>query len=285
MSRTSVGRAIRTLRERRHISLRTLATAIEVSPATLSAYERGTTGLTIERIETIAAALGTSAARLVAGSDEPEPPADPDAAVAWRVFDGDTTDPIVAAGIATFMEHGYHGATIRQIASRAGLSVPGVYHHIASKQELLLTILDDLMTDMIDRLESARAEGSSPLERLSFAVESLALTHAHRRDCALVGATEMRSLLPENRIRVVAERNRVEYLIEHEIAATLAAGQLPPPPPGSDTTAYVKSAGRAIATMCQAIPRWFRSDGPLTAEQVAADYRSFALRLLGASSA
>lgn len=281
MSSTAVGNSIRALRVRRQLSLRSLAAAIGVSPATLSAYERGTTGLTVARIEAIAAALGTSAARLVAGSGDAEPAATPGVAVAWRRFDGHALEPVVAAGVATFMEHGYHGATIRQIAGHAGLSVPGVYHHIASKQELLLTVLDDLMTDMLDRLESARAEGTHPVERLAFAVESLALTHAHRRDNALIGSTEMRSLLPENRVRVVAQRNRVQHLIEEEIAAALEAGELPPPPAGTDAATYVKSAGRAIATMCQSIPRWFHADGPLTAEQVASDYRRFALRLLG----
>ncbi|WP_330256158.1 hypothetical protein OG874_17270 [Nocardia sp. NBC_00565] len=40
-------------------------------------------------------------------------------------------------------------------------------------------------------------------------------------------------------------------------------------------------AGRAIATMCTALPQWFRLDGPTSPEQIAAQYADFALGLLG----
>lgn len=37
----------------------------------------------------------------------------------------------LAAALDTFAEHGYH-STVQGIASRANLSVPGLYHHYPS---------------------------------------------------------------------------------------------------------------------------------------------------------
>ena len=44
------------------------------------------------------------------------------------------------------------------------------------------------------------------------------------------------------------------------------------------------TACRAIATMCTSLPAWFGLDGPLTAEQVAQRYASYALALMGATA-
>ncbi len=43
---------------------------------------------------------------------------------------------VLLAALECFVERGYHGTTIRQIANRAGVSVPGLYHHYASKLAL-----------------------------------------------------------------------------------------------------------------------------------------------------
>ncbi|MFR9806096.1 TetR/AcrR family transcriptional regulator, partial [Pseudonocardia sp. RS010] len=50
---------------------------------------------------------------------------------------------------------GYHGTTVRSIAAKAGLSVPGLYHHYPSKQEILATLLRMSNEDVMAR---SRAE-------------------------------------------------------------------------------------------------------------------------------
>ena len=67
----ATGQAIRDLRSTRGISLRELARRVGVSPATLSAIETGGTGLSVDRLQAIAAALGTSAAALLAKNPHP----------------------------------------------------------------------------------------------------------------------------------------------------------------------------------------------------------------------
>src|SRR5438105_12116112 len=47
---------------------------------------------------------------------------------------------IVNAGLAVFSSSGFHGASLRDVAERAGLSQAGLLHHYPSKEHLLKAI-------------------------------------------------------------------------------------------------------------------------------------------------
>jgi AcrR family transcriptional regulator len=49
---------------------------------------------------------------------------------------------ILDQAVALFGEAGYRGATLREIATRCGLSHPGLLHHFPTKQSLLLAVLE-----------------------------------------------------------------------------------------------------------------------------------------------
>ncbi len=53
-----------------------------------------------------------------------------------------------AAGLALFGEKGYEGASIEEIARRAGLAVGGFYQHFHSKRQLLLALMDEMLDNM-----------------------------------------------------------------------------------------------------------------------------------------
>ncbi len=48
----------------------------------------------------------------------------------------ETHDLIIQAAFELFLEHGYHGTSMRQIALRAGLVVGGIYNHFKGKEEV-----------------------------------------------------------------------------------------------------------------------------------------------------
>jgi AcrR family transcriptional regulator len=83
---------------------------------------------------------------------------------------------------------GYHGATIREIAARAGLSVSGIHHYYTSKQHMLLRLPEYTMDDLLRAPGDARDEGRDPVEQFSSLVARLAVFHTHRADLGLVGA-------------------------------------------------------------------------------------------------
>src|SRR5690606_13235163 len=158
--------------------------------------------------------------------------------------------PVLSAALRVFVAKGFHAASMRDVAAEAGLSVAGVYHHHASKTQLLVDIFDLTMAEIRWRVIAAREEGGTEREKFARMVEALALFHAIRGDLAFVGASEMRGLPPAERDRIAGLRNEVQYLLDEQAAAAIAAGELASVDPHTAT--------RAVATMCTSLPSWFR---------------------------
>lgn len=275
-----IGDAIRTVRNIRGLSLRELARAIDVSAATLSAIENNKTGISVARLHVIAGVLGTTADQLLryeAREDTAAPNHTRGTTLAaqegdWRHYRPLDIDSMLRAAIVAFVETGYHGATMRMIARLAQISVPGLYHHYASKQTLLVRILDLTMSELRWRIAAACTQGVDSVERISLFVECLALFHMHRRELAFLGASEMRSLEPSHRRRIARRRTEIQHMMDAEIAVGVAQG--------SFRTSAPLEAGRAIATMCTSVPQWFRPDGRLAPETIAREFTDFALGML-----
>jgi AcrR family transcriptional regulator len=54
-----------------------------------------------------------------------------------------TRGDIVEAAYRLFLEQGYHGTSMRQIAQAAGIALGGIYNHFGSKEEIFLSVLRD----------------------------------------------------------------------------------------------------------------------------------------------
>jgi len=298
-----IGGLVRSVREHKGLSLRALASQLGVSPATMSQLETGKTRVSALRLVRIADALGVAVQDLLVptkaldaavdgeavGDGQPAKPLSVPASrhpvdvvervVAsgrgpWRVFPALDLDPVLRAALHTFNRTGYHGSSMRDIAAQAGMSVPGLYHHYASKQAMLGTLLDIAATESLWRVQEARDEGADPVQRFSNVVEAVALYYTHRQAFAHVGFTELRNLDRENRPRVTAVRAQIQKIIDAEIAAGIAAGEFDPIDP--------KEAGRAVVMLCTALANWFRADGALGADQLSALYAGFALDMVRA---
>ena len=272
---------IRTTRLSAGLSLRAVARTLGISPATMSAIETGKTGVSVERVRGIAEALDVDVRTLIGGArrvaparhEWQRPKAGAAEAMSWRDFPPLALDPVLQAAVESFVATGYHGATMRSLAQRAGISVPAVYHHYRDKQELLVRILDITMSELHWRVGAAHDEGETSVARVALMVEALALYHTHRRDLAFIGASEMRSLVGANRYRISRARSDIQHILDDEIAAAAREGYV--------ATDHPRDAGRAIATMCTGLAQWFRIDGPSSPEQIAREYAEFALQLLG----
>lgn len=86
-------------------------------------------------------------------------------------------EEILDQAMAMFGEAGYRGASLRVIATRCGISHPGLLHHFPTKESLLLAVLEH--RDAVDDqwLEAGRPTGVDRLRRLV----GLAALNARRR--------------------------------------------------------------------------------------------------------
>lgn len=198
-----------------------------------------------------------------AGTGPPDSPAD------WRGYGSDGLRPLLRAALDCFAAQGYHGTSIREIASRAGLSVPGVYHHYASKQALLVAVTEHAMEDLWWRSRAAaEGAGDDPADQLAAQVECLVLYHARRQDLAFIAWSEIRSLTGEHLTAHVARRDRQQRVFDTILETGARAGAF--------STPWPLETSRAIVTVCTGVAQWFRPEGPLPADAVAERYVAIA---------
>jgi AcrR family transcriptional regulator/DNA-binding XRE family transcriptional regulator len=273
--------ALRAARRRAGLTQTALAEALGVSGATLSRAETGAAALGASRLARAAELLGVPLEDLVGGRPAPAvllPGVLQGQYVdggpgSWRVYDELRLAPQLQAALTSFLELGYHGTSVRDLARLAGLSVPGLYYHVASKQALLVAVMDLTMTDFRDRCVAARAEGADAAERFTLLVECFALFHSVRRELAFIGASEMRSLEDDDHRRIADLRTECQHLVTTEVEALAAAGLIDNP--------YPEDAARAVVTMLVGIANWYRDDGELTPEQIARRYAVHSAALIG----
>ena len=65
---------------------------------------------------------------------------------------------IIQAAHRLFIEHGYHGASMRQIAERSGLALGGIYNHFTGKEDIFEAVVAEHNPygDMVLALETAQ---------------------------------------------------------------------------------------------------------------------------------
>jgi AcrR family transcriptional regulator len=108
-----------------------------------------------------------------------------------------------------FAERGYHGTSIGDLADALGVQKASVYHHIASKQDLLYETMQDgagAFHTMLDEIP----DGLSATERIRLAIRGHLRLVADQLDVATVFTREWRFLEGERRDAIVAERRRYE---------------------------------------------------------------------------
>jgi AcrR family transcriptional regulator len=110
-----------------------------------------------------------------------------------------------------FAERGYQGTSLADLAEALGVQKPSLYHHIASKEDLLWDVAHDgaqAFHAALDALPPAPAP-----ERIRLALRAHLGVVASQLDVATVFVREWRYLSGERRDRFVAERRRYEERI------------------------------------------------------------------------
>lgn len=182
-------------------------------------------------------------------------------------------DVLIAAAVQNFTARGYHGTSMRDIAGAAGVTVASIYHHFASKQEILQHVMVATMADLLDAtrrsVEEAVAAGrDTPTGKLDALVDAWLIFHTTRQAEALIGASELRSLDEEGRARVVGLRDEQESLVRSIVDEGVAQGVF--------ATSYPREAARAIIEMGYSVSSWYRLGGELSPEEMSVRYRELA---------
>jgi AcrR family transcriptional regulator len=183
--------------------------------------------------------------------------------------------PILTAALDLFSARGFHGTTVRDIAERVGVTVPALYYHHENKEAILEAVLNASMDQLQARCdESLRGAASTPDVRFLNLVECLVDFMITHRGLAAVGA-EIRALPPAKREVYVSKRKNVETTLLRTIEEGLAARLFDVPWPAD--------AAKLVLSTVQGVPVWYRLDGPVSREVMAARVMEFVAQSVGAS--
>ena len=202
--------------------------------------------------------------------DAPEPVA----SSAVRPTDDKAAADLITAAVTTMAAKGYHGTSVRDIASAAGVAVGSLYNYFGSKHDLLALILDRGMDDLVTSTENALlGAGTDPADRLRAIVGVHVGRHTRSTRESLLGNSELRSLEPAARAVVVTKRDVQQRMFDRVVLDGTERGVF--------TTRTPVVAARFVVTACTAVATWFRPDGPLTADEITAHYQAIALDAVG----
>src|SRR6185503_17680472 len=119
-----------------------------------------------------------------------------------------TREDILEAAAQVFRHKGFHGASMQDIANAVNLQKPSLYHHVSSKQEILLELLDRALELLLERI-SLIAEKDSPAdERLRLMIREYLQILAENTDLSAVLLFEHRSLESKQHARHVPNRDK-----------------------------------------------------------------------------
>jgi len=129
---------------------------------------------------------------------------------------------LLDAAARVFAADGYDKTSMRRIASEAGMSLAGIYHYSASKQDLLYYIQFHAFDSLLRGLRECTATLTDPRERLAAAVRSHVRHFGDHMDALKVCARELRAL-EGTAYRDVHHLRRAYFDAVHDIVK-----QLPP---------------------------------------------------------
>ncbi len=206
--------------------------------------------------------------------DSTKPPAGMQAYSAGRRERGTQTRPerisrMYKAAAEVICRKGYASTSMDEIAAAMGLTKPGLYHHISSKEELLYKIMTFSMERLGVRIQHL-TQVSDPEERLfSIVVEHASSMLNLDGGPITILIEEVSELTPAHQEVVKSRKREYFELIRNTLGELAACGKL------RDVNLSV--AAFNLLAMLNWLPRWYRKDGSLPVATVIRDFAEIAM--------
>jgi AcrR family transcriptional regulator len=183
---------------------------------------------------------------------------------------------ILRVAVAAFNEYGYDATSMGVLADRLGLSKSAIYHHFASKDEILDRALDHALSSLEGVFDEADAAGGSAADRLDHVLRGA----VHVLVAELPYVTLLLRVRGNTEVerRALARRRAFDARVTDLVAAAQSEGTL-----RSDID--VRIVERLLFGMINSIVEWYRPGGREDAARLADDVIAVALDGLRVSAA
>jgi AcrR family transcriptional regulator len=183
-------------------------------------------------------------------------------------------ETITAAAREVFVERGYHGASIRDIAARAGMSLSALYYWHSSKQDLLAALLAESRRDYLATCRAAitAAPAGDPAAQLGALVGATVRYRVRRRAESALTAAEWKHLEGPHLTQLDQDRAEATRMWADIVGAGVRSGAFRCP--------YPDDARRAVEASCNAIAEWYDPSGPVGVDDLENRYVDIAMRIV-----
>ena len=186
------------------------------------------------------------------------------------MLDRSRRDELLAKAARLFRQKGYHATTMKDIAAELQILPGSLYHHIESKESLLLEIMQRGIEVLLDRVRPIVESDLSPERKLQQVVRTHIQSIAEYPDVLTVFLHEFKAV-PEGRRDEHAQlREEYDRLLSRIIEEGIERGMFRPFRP--------RLATFAILGMVNWLYAWFRPNGGLSPEYIADEYISLIFR-------
>ncbi|MCW2651945.1 MAG: kstR2 11 [Mycobacterium sp.] len=180
-------------------------------------------------------------------------------------------DELLELAAAMFAERGLRATTVRDIADSAGILSGSLYHHFASKEEMVDEVLRGFLDWLFERYQHIVDTEPNPLERFKglFMASFDAIEHRHAQ--VVIYQDEAKRLSSQPRFSYVEELNKRQRQMWVDVLHQgIEEGYFRP-------DLDVDLVYRFIRDTTWVSVRWYQPGGPLTAEQVGRQYLAIVL--------
>jgi TetR/AcrR family transcriptional regulator, cholesterol catabolism regulator len=180
-----------------------------------------------------------------------------------------TRENILEAAAQVFRQKGFHGASMKDIAEVASLKKASLYHHVSSKQEILLELLDRGLELLFEQISSIVHQTISADKKLRLMIREYLQILVENIDLASVLLFEHRSLDRKQHARHIPNRDKFESLWREVLTEGVRANLFKCDSPALTARALLGQLNWTIT--------WYHPDGSLTIEQIADQYSDLLL--------
>ncbi|ASR37677.1 hypothetical protein BAY61_24735 [Prauserella marina] len=185
---------------------------------------------------------------------------------------------IVEAAAEVILDKGYSATSIQDIADRVGILKGSLYHYVRSKEDFLYKIIKDVYDEAISDMHTVTEGARDPLEKLAAFVRAHVLFAADHLVPYTIQVREF-DRLSEHRRAEIREGGETYVVVLQRI---LEEGQREGVIDGGIDP---RLASIMITGELNSMTRWYRPDGPRTADQLADVYVGMIVSSVASASA
>ncbi|MNF44876.1 HTH-type transcriptional repressor KstR2 [compost metagenome] len=184
-----------------------------------------------------------------------------------------TEQAIRTAAVQLISKIGYESMSLRQLATQAGVNPGTLYLYYQGKKELLASLVLGYLEELLHAWRQSKPMHSGADMTLQAFVDFHVRYHLLRKEQGVLGNMELRSLDSED-LQIVRQARRA-YLREIQAIIEQGVGE------GLFDCDQPKLLAHILFNTLTHACSWYRADGPLSVDEIVAQYSQLALRMAG----